>query len=605
MPNTLPVSRLINVAINMSPQAAQGANLNTLLIMGASSVIDTGERFRAYASAAAVGTDLGLSAPEYLAAALHFNQTPQPQSLLVGRWAKTATSAKLKGGLLSAAAQAMALWTIISNGAFSITIDGVVKNVTSLDFTATTNLNGVASAISTALGSSGTCVWNANYSRFEITSASSGAGAAASGTVTLTGNPAANDTVTIGGTAITFVSANPTGNQVLLGTTAAQTGANLQAFLQASPDVNISKCKFSTSLGVVSATYGTVGTAGNAFTLAKSSTNITLSGATLTGGVNASTITYGASPATGTDISAQLGLTTGVASAPVNGVNAEQPVDAVAAMVTNFGRQFLGVTFADTSITNTQHLAVAAYVEADQAHLYGITSQEAAAVDATQTTDIGYQLKQLGYMRSFAQWSSTSPYAVASMLGRLLTVNFNGNRTTITLMYKTEPGVVAESLNTTQANALDAKNYNYYVNFDNGTAIIQNGVTPSGIFIDSIYNSIWFRNRVQTDLYNALYTSPTKIPQTDAGNQVLAATMETSGAAAVTNGYLAAGVWNQAGFGALNQGDTLSKGYYVYTPPISSQSASDRQARKSVPFQMAALEAGAIHSIALTVNVQR
>lgn len=136
-------------------------------------------------------------------------------------------------------------------------------------------------------------------------------------------------------------------------------------------------------------------------------------------------------------------------------------------------------------------------------------------------------------------------------------------------------------------------------------ANICNGITPSGIFIDSIYNAIWFRNRVQTDLYNALYTSPTKIPQTDAGNQVLAATIESSCAAAVTNGYLAAGVWQQAGFGALNQGDTLSKGYYVYTPPISSQSLSDRQARKSVPFQVAALEAGAIHSIALTVNVQR
>lgn len=605
MPNTLPVSRLINVSINMSPQAAQGANLNTGLILGASAVIDTGERFRAYASAAAVGTDFGLTAPEYLAAALYFNQVPQPQSLLVGRWAKTATAAKLKGGLIAAAAQAMANWTIISNGAFSITIDGVVKNVTGLDFTAQTNLNGVASVISTALGAAGNCVWNANYSRFEITSATTGAGTAASGTITLTGNPAANDTVTVGGTAITFVSANPTGNQVLLGTTAAQTAANLQAFLQASADVNISKCKYSTTLGVVSVTYASVGTAGNSFTLAKSSTNITLSGATLSGGVNASSITYATSPASGTDVSAQLGLTSGLASAPVNGVAAEQPVDAVAAMVSNFGRQFLGISFADSTVTNNQHLAVAAYIEADQAHLYGITSQEAAAVDSTQTTDIGYLLKQLDYKYSFAQWSSTSPYAVASMLGRLLTVNFNGNRTTITLMYKTEPGVVAESINTTQANALDGKNYNYYVNYDNSTAIIQNGITPSGIFIDSIYNAIWFRNRVQTDLYNALYTSPTKIPQTDAGNQVLAAKIESSCAAAVTNGYLAAGVWQQAGFGALNQGDTLSKGYYVYTPPISSQSLSDRQARKSVPFQVAALEAGAIHSIALTVNVQR
>lgn len=605
MPNTLPVSRLINAIINMSPQAAQGANLNTALIMGASTVIDTGERFRSYASAAAVANDLSLFAPEAQAASLYFNQVPQPQALLVGRWAKSATAAKLKGGLIAAAVQAMANWTVISNGGFTITIDGVVKNITALDFTAQTNLNGVASVISTALGSAGTCVWNANYNRFEITSATSGAGAPASGNITLTGNPAANDTVTIGGTAITFVAANPTGNQVLIGSGAAQTAANLQAFLQASADVNISKCKYSTALGVVTVTYASVGTAGNAFTLAKSSTNITVSGATLSGGVNASAITYATSPASGTDVSALLGLTTGVASAPVNGVNAEQPVDAVNAMVTNYGRQFLGVAFADSTVTNAQHLAVAAYIEADQAHLYGITSQEAAAVDPTQSSDIGAQLKQLGYKYSFAQWSTTSPYAVASMLGRLLTVNFNGNRTTITLMYKTEPGVVAESINTTQANALDGKNYNYYVNYDNSTAIIQNGITPSGIFIDSIYNAIWFRNRLQTDLYNALYTSQTKIPQTDAGNQILAATIESSCAAAANNGYLAPGVWNQAGFGALNQGDTLSKGYYVYTPPISSQSSSDRQARKSVPFQVAALEAGAIHSISLTVNVQR
>jgi hypothetical protein len=605
MANTLPVSRLINVTINMSPQAAQGANLNTGLIIGASTVIDTGERFRSYASANAVGTDFGLTAPEYLAASLYFQQVPQPSTLLVGRWAKMATAAKLKGGLLSAAAQVMSNWTTVSNGGFSVTIDGTVKNVTALDFTAQTNLNGVASAISTALGSAGSCVWNANYSRFEIASATTGAGTAASGTITLTGVPAANDTVTVGGTAATFVAANPTGNQVLIGGTAAQTAANLQAFLQSSADVNISKCKYSTALGVVTVTYASAGTAGNAFTLAKVSTNITVSGATLSGGLNASTITYATSPAGGQDVSAQLGLVTGVASVPANGVSAEQPVDAVSAMIGYAGTQFLGVAFADSSISNAQHLAVAALIEADQKHLYGATSQESAALDPTQTSDLGYQMAQLGYKYSIVQYSSTTPYAVASLFGRLLTVNFNGNRTTITLDFKTEPGIVAESLSTTQANALDAKKYNYFVNFDNSTAIIQTGVTSSGIFIDSVYNAIWFRNRVQTDLYNALYLSPTKIPQTDAGNQQLAAVMEKAGDAALSNGYAGAGVWTSAGFGALNQGDTLSKGYYVYTPPISSQSASDRQARKSVPFQMALLEAGAIHSVQLTVNVTR
>jgi hypothetical protein len=55
---------------------------------------------------------------------------------------------------------------------------------------------------------------------------------------------------------------------------------------------------------------------------------------------------------------------------------------------------------------------------------------------------------------------------------------------------------------------------------------VQYGVTPSGIFIDSIYNSIWFRNRIQTDVYNLLYQSTTKIPQTDAGNALIATTIE-------------------------------------------------------------------------------
>ena len=147
---------------------------------------------------------------------------------------------------------------------------------------------------------------------------------------------------------------------------------------------------------------------------------------------------------------------------------------------------------------------------------------------------------------------------MASLLGRMLTVNFNANNTTITLMYKQEPGIVAETLSSSQADTLAAKRCNVFVNYDNDTAIIQYGVTPSGIFIDSVYNAIWFRNRVQTDVYNLLYTSPTKVPQTDAGNQLIASVIEAACEAAVNNGYLAPGVWNSVGFGALKQGDPLS-----------------------------------------------
>ncbi|WP_369067473.1 DUF3383 family protein [Burkholderia gladioli] len=603
MSNGLPVSRRINISISMAALAAQGANLNTALFLGASPVIDTNERMRTYATLAAVAEDYSEADPEYQAALLYLAQTPQPQGICIGRWAKTPTAGLLKGGVLSATQQLIAQWQAITNGAFNITIDGTARNVTALNFSAASNLNGVASIVQVALASYATVVWTG--SQFLVTSKSSGTGAAASGTVTLTTNPAANDTVTINGTAVTFVAAAPSGSQVLIGGSAAATAANLQAFLAASADANLSQCSYSTTGAVTTVTAIALGNAGNAITLAKSSSAITLSGATLAGGVAASTVSYATSPATGVDISTMLGLTASTASVPANGIAAETPAAAVNLFLDRFTNQFLGLMFADATVSDADHLAVAQIIEADQAHIYGITTQNSQALDSTVTTDLSSQLKQLQLKYSVIQYSSNSPFAIASFLGRLLTVDFDGNNTVIAMDYKQEPNVAAEQLTTTQANTLQAKNCNVFVSYNNGTAIVQYGATPSGIFVDSVYNSIAFKNEMQTDLYNAQYQSPTKIPQTDGGNAQLAAVMSRTCDRFVDNGYIAPGVWNSAGFGAIVQGQTLSKGYYIYTPPISSQSQADREARKSVPFQIAVKEAGAIGDVDVAITVNR
>ncbi len=267
MSNGLPVSRRINIVINMAALAAQGANLNTALFLGASPVIDTNERMRSYAGITELGADYSQADPEYQAGVLYFAQVPQPQNLCIGRWAKTATSGSLRGGVLSVAQQALSLWQAITNGAFNITIDGTARNVTGLNFSAAANLNGVASIVQAALASYATVVWTG--SQFQVASKSSGVGAAASGTVTLTANPVANDTLTVNGTAVTFVAANPVGSQVLIGGTAAATAANLQAFLAASTDANLSQCSYSTTGAVTTVTAIAVGNAGNAITLAK------------------------------------------------------------------------------------------------------------------------------------------------------------------------------------------------------------------------------------------------------------------------------------------------------------------------------------------------
>lgn len=82
----------------------------------------------------------------------------------------------------------------------------------------------------------------------------------------------------------------------------------------------------------------------------------------------------------------------------------------------------------------------------------------------------------------------------------------------------------------------------------------------SGDFFDERHGLDWLQNYVQTNLYNLLYTSTTKVPQTDAGVTRLLSNVEQSMDQSVTNGLVAAGVWNGGPIGQLDSGDTLTKG---------------------------------------------
>lgn len=74
----------------------------------------------------------------------------------------------------------------------------------------------------------------------------------------------------------------------------------------------------------------------------------------------------------------------------------------------------------------------------------------------------------------------------------------------------------------------------------------------------------------------------------------------------VRNGLIAQnGQWNGTGFGALSKGDTLPSGYYVYIQPMAEQSQSERDARKAPPIQIAVKLAGAIHTVDVSITVNR
>ncbi|SDV49082.1 DUF3383 domain-containing protein [Chitinasiproducens palmae] len=315
----------------------------------------------------------------------------------------------------------------------------------------------------------------------------------------------------------------------------------------------------------------------------------------------ASAVGRAASTGSGTDLSAKLGLAAGTS---VGGVEAEPLVQAVNALA-DLSTDWYGLALATPNVSDQDILSVAAYVEAaSPARVFGVTTQNAAALDAQSVNDVASALKGAGYSRTFVQFSSTDAYAAISALGRAFTVDFDGSNTTITLKFKREPGVTAETLSQSQANALKSKNCNVFINYQNGTAILQEGVMSNGTFFDERHGLDWLQNDVQTEVYNLLLDQP-KIPQTDAGVGLIQTVVESRLSQAVTNGLIAPGVWNGPPLGDIVTGQTLSKGFYTYAPLIGTQSAAARAARQAPTIQAALKLAGAIHFADVVISVNR
>jgi hypothetical protein len=112
---------------------------------------------------------------------------------------------------------------------------------------------------------------------------------AATGAINFSAQPVANSTVTINGTVFTFVASGATGNQVNIGANLAATMTALATALNASAVPGVAAATYTGSAAALTIVHDTLGTAGNAFTLAASTSpvsNGTVTAATLTGGTN-------------------------------------------------------------------------------------------------------------------------------------------------------------------------------------------------------------------------------------------------------------------------------------------------------------------------------
>lgn len=326
------------------------------------------------------------------------------------------------------------------------------------------------------------------------------------------------------------------------------------------------------------------------------------------GTTGATSILSYATPAAGTDVSVLLGLS---ATNNATGANADPPVAGVASETALAAAQAIGEMFGDwyamsfapvAPLADSDALTVASYIEATGNRIVDFTTQNTKVLDSTRSDDLASLLMTSGFNRSFIQFSSGNPYAADSIFARFATVNYTGSNTTITGKFKQEPGIAPETLTADEADTIRAKNCNVYAAYRNGTAIVQEAVMASGIFIDQRINADWLADYIQVNTYNVLLAQP-KVPQTDKGMGILAAAMAASCQQAVANGYAAEGQWNGPPIGGLDTGDVVPGGFYIYVPKVASQAEADRQARKSVLFQIALKEAGAVHSADILIDV--
>lgn len=603
----LSVSRLIPVTVSLTAKAASNRGFGTLLLIGNSDVLTAAERYRTYTSINDVAADFGTDAEEYKAALLYFSQDPAPDTLMIARWFDAPTPAVLRGAILTTAEQRIDRWNTISDGAFKYRINDTDYTVNGLDFTGETNLNGVASKINEAISTN--AIIDFDGERFTIKTNTTGADV----TIGYLSSPA--DAVNIAsilglnqGQAVQVNGADSTSGSLTGGITLdvdsikAIKDGNFKIAIDGAASTELKELDFTainTAQDIATVISAKLTTATVTVEQGKLKITSKTTGAT-------STVGYGEDIALNqVDLSAMLKMSADTGLPPSDGADAESLLDAVNKMCLATSEWYGLVLALSGSVSDDDTLEVAQLIEAqtDVTRIFGVTVTDTRTLDAEYSDDLASRLHALNLNRSLTQYSA-NPYAICSLLGRAFTVNFNGNLTCITLMYKQEPSVEAEDLTSQQADVLKNKRCNVFVKYNNDTSIIQYGVMCGDMYIDERHGADWLQNYVQTNLWNVLYTTTTKIGQDDAGMNDLVGAVNDAMERARENGYIGAGTWNNAGFGQLKRGDYLTTGYYVYCPPMSTQAQADREDRKAVPIQVAGKLLGAIHTadVAITLN---
>ena len=473
------ITEFADVSISVSPVGVTAGDFGTLGFLTnetdvALVAISSAERSRSYTSLASVAGDWTASSEVYKAATAFYGQTPTPKDFVVLMTFTTDQAATLVGG----GTDTLAELNLVTDGSFSMIIDGVDVEVTLLDLSAANTMEEVALILETEIVSAG----------------ASGA--------------------------------------------------------------------------TVSHGYG--------FTVASGTTGAL------------STITAAAG-----DTAEALGLAAHQ-SKTSQGVVAETPVDGLAAVSVS-GAEFVAL------VTHKQYrdqvgiangattLEIAQWCEAAKV-IFMNTSNDLSTLSSATDGDVASVLKAATLRFSLTTFSKNpAQYPSASVFGRAASVNFAAVGSTITLNLKQMPGVSAEDLTPNEFAVLRSKFASAVVLIGKSTNAYTDSRMASGSWLDTTHGLMWLEARCESDMFNLLYTTNTKIPYTQTGINTCVATLERSLEAAVRNGLCAPGF--------LPDGSFLPKGYKVTSVSLGDTPAGDVSNRLYAGLSFVMAGAGALHEV--------
>jgi len=190
---------------------------------------------------------------------------------------------------------------------------------------------------------------------------------------------------------------------------------------------------------------------------------------------------------------------------------------------------------------------------------------------------------------------------------RLMSVNYNGNNTKLTMNLKQLNGVPVDSTIAPGSTFNDAQaaGSDVYVSTAGVAGVRSFG---ANLFADQVTGRLWLQGAIQTAYFNLLAQTSTEINQSQDGLNTITAALKAVMQQGVTCGYIASGgTWNSPDtFGNLSNfySNISNYGFYIYFPPASQQSASNLINRVAPLCQIAYIENTPIHTASVQLIVQ-